>query len=74
MAQPFAVDAVADALREVPFGRHAQLRKRLRRMKQGLRRDDIVGVAMDQQYRRSRRDLVLVALDVLVALEHQVPE
>src|SRR4029450_264993 len=57
MAQPFLVDAVADAIGEVPFDRHAQRDEPARCMKQRLRRYQVVAVAMHEQDRRARSDL-----------------
>ena len=42
MAEPFRVDAVTDAGRHVPFDRDAERRQALRRLEQGLRRNEIV--------------------------------
>ena len=66
MAQPFLVDAVADALRQVPLDRKAKRGEPARGMKQRLRRDEIVAVAMHEQDRRARFDLGRKAFGVAV--------
>jgi hypothetical protein len=48
MAQPFLVDAVADALREVPLDRDAERGETVPGMSERLRRDEIVLIAVDQ--------------------------
>ena len=53
MAQPFGVDAVPDTGRQVPFGRYAERGETLRGLKQGLRRNEIVLIAVHQEHRRS---------------------
>src|SRR4051812_27643386 len=57
VAQPFLVDAVADAGGDMPFGRHVERGERAGRLEQGLHRDQVVGLTMHQQHRRARRDL-----------------
>ena len=47
MAQAFRINAVADSRRDVPFDRHLQCGQPLRRMQQGLHRDELVLVTMD---------------------------
>ncbi len=42
MAQAFLVDAVADAGRDVPFGRHVERGEPLRGLKQRLHRNEVV--------------------------------
>ena len=53
MAQSFAVDAMADTGRQVPFDRHFQRRETLGRLEQRLRRNEIVTVAVNQQHWRA---------------------
>ena len=48
MAQAFAVDAVADAGRQMPLGRHVEGGEPLGRLEQRLRPDQVVAVAMHQ--------------------------
>ena len=57
VAQAFLVDAVADAGGNVPFDRDIERGQRLGGMEQGLRRDQIVAVAVDQQNRRPGANL-----------------
>jgi len=45
VAQALAVDAVADAGREMPFRRNVQRGEALRRLKQSLRRNEVVAIA-----------------------------
>src|SRR5580704_2510669 len=56
VAQTFLIDAMADAVRDVPFARHFELGETSRRSKQGLYRNKLVAVAMDEQDRRARHD------------------
>ena len=57
LAQAFLVDAVADAGRDVPFGRYVERGQPLRGVEQRLHRDELVLVAVDQQHRRLAADL-----------------
>src|SRR5262249_30512811 len=45
VAQPLAVDAVADPGGEMPLGRHPERGKPLGRLKQCLRRDEVIAIA-----------------------------
>src|SRR5499427_6267760 len=57
VAQPVLIDAVADAVGYVPFDRDAERGEPAGGMEQRLRRDEIVAVAVHEQYRRARLDL-----------------
>ena len=48
MAEAFAVDAVADAGGQMPLDRHAERGEVLGRLKQRLRRNEVVLIAVDQ--------------------------
>ena len=56
MAQALLVDPVAESGRHVPFGRNFQAGEATGRQGQGLRRDEVVAVAMDEEDRRPRLD------------------
>ena len=63
VTQPLRVDAVTDPLGQMPFDRHFQHREALRGLEQGLRRDEVVAVAVDQQNRRPGNDLLSHRID-----------
>ena len=53
LAKAFLIDPVTDSLRYVPFHRHLKRGQTLRRMEQGLNRNQLILVAVDQQDRRT---------------------
>ena len=57
MPETFAVDAVPDPGREMPLDRNIERGQTLRRLKQRLRRNEIVPIAMDQENGRTGFDL-----------------
>ena len=71
VAQALLVDAVADAVRDVPLDRHAERGQPAGGMKQRLRRDEVVLIAVDQQHRRARTDFGRELVRVGVGRHHQ---
>src|SRR5580704_1727818 len=71
MAQAFAVDAMADAGRQMPLGRHVEGGQPLGRLEQRLRRDQVVAVAVHQQHRWPRFDFGGKSLSIDVRWQHQ---
>jgi beta-glucosidase-like glycosyl hydrolase len=57
MTEPFLVDAMADSGGEVPLNRNIERSQTLRRLKQSLRRNEVVAIAMDQENGRAGFDL-----------------
>src|SRR5438105_5308910 len=57
MAYPLLIDAVADAVRKMPFDGNAQCSETARGMKQRLRGNEVILVAVNEQHRRARFDL-----------------
>src|SRR5580693_4741284 len=56
VAQAFIVDTVSDAGGEVPLGGDFKCGEPLRRLKQSLRGNEIVAIAVNEQDRRPRGD------------------
>src|SRR5262245_31331274 len=71
VAQAFLVDRMADPLRQVPLHRNAERGKRARGVKQRLRRDTLVLVAMDEQGGWARFDLVRQRVSARVGRQDQ---
>jgi hypothetical protein len=71
VAQPFIVNAVTDPCREMPLGRNIKRRQSLRRLKQRLRRNEIVAIAVHQKNRRARFDLGGKAVRVQIRRQYQ---
>ena len=61
MAQAFLVDAVTDALRQMPLDRHLEGGKRLRALEQRLRRDEVVLGTVNQQDRWQNHRVMISA-------------
>ena len=70
LTQGFPIDAVADTRREVPLAGHLGRRERLRRQEQGVDRNHVVLVAVNEQDRRLGRHLAPEAVRPLSLLQH----
>src|SRR5215472_13418830 len=69
--ETLAVDAVADAGREMPLNRNVERGQTLRCLKQRLRRNEVVAIAVDQQDRRTGFDLGGKLFGIEVRWQHQ---
>lgn len=59
MTQSVAVDPVADAQGQMPFNGNSDLRQGVARLKQRLRRDKVIALAVHKQHRGARPDVCL---------------
>src|SRR6516225_10530710 len=71
VAQSVLIDAVADAVGDMPFDRDAERGEPAGGMEQCLRRDQIIAVAVHEQYRRTRLDLGRELFRIGVGRERQ---